>query len=65
MEVVGYRMEFNVRDVLAAPDKCSGLLAVLADGRFEFKCEFNTARAYLKTLTDRIQERRDDLIDLL
>jgi len=64
-EVIGYRLEFEVEDVLECPDEYRELLAMLNDDRFRFKWEYNTARAYLDALNAKIKERSDDLIDLL
>lgn len=64
-EIIGYKLEFEVADVLLHSEDYAELLTVLDNDGFIFKCEYNAARAYLKTLTDKIQERRDDLNDLL
>ncbi|MDR1532434.1 MAG: NACHT domain-containing protein [Clostridiales bacterium] len=64
-EVIGYKLELDIEAVRQEPDKYAELLKILNDDSFIFKAEYNAGRAYLESLKGEIQQRRDDLSELL
>ena len=65
LNVSGYKLSFKAAMVRKYPQLYSELLSYLEQNDFIFMYEYQALRAYLMTLTDKIQERGDDLNDLL
>jgi hypothetical protein len=64
-EIIGWKLEFDIDEVLNDRKEYTDLLSALDDDEFEFKAQYFGAKVYLERLKGKIQLRQDSLNDLL